>query len=144
MMVTDGLKNIGKIVVVGSVAIGFIDILNGSDTVAASDFSTRNDGLSGDVHPETGIPFEEKTVELPSGELREAAFPVFDSEFSVVLVEELYEASDAKHFGIANDLLYQAILENPTLRTEIGLSAHDINLLEMGKTPEGFVGITGR
>lgn len=135
----DGLRNIGKIVVVGTFAFGFVDLLDGSETVEASDYSIRNGELAGEFHAETGISFEQKTVELPSGETLNAAFPVFDSKFTVVLVEELYESSDAQQFRIANDMLFQAIVDNPSLREEIGLTYHDIDCLEMGRTPEEFV-----
>ncbi|MBS4212735.1 hypothetical protein [Neobacillus rhizophilus] len=43
------------------------------------DLDTRNDHLNGDLHPETGVPFIEKTVELPSGEYVTGTIPVSES-----------------------------------------------------------------
>ena len=72
------------------------------------------------------VPFMEKNVELPNGEVITGSFPVFDSKFSVVLVEEMYLESDHTQFTIANETLYQSIQENPDLAKELGLSQYDV------------------
>lgn len=133
-----GLKNIGKVVAVSALAVGVVDIIDGADIADAEQLDTINNDLNGYEHPETGVPFAEKTVELPNGEAVEGTFPVFDSEFSVVIAEELYLESDDVHFNLANDTLYQAIQEDPNLANELELSNTDIQALANGNTPEGY------
>ncbi|MFB5285320.1 HNH endonuclease [Peribacillus sp. Hz7] len=134
-----GLKNIGKVAAVTTFAVGVIDILDGADSVQAEEIETRNDHLNGGEHVETGVPFMERTVELPNGEVVTGSFPVFESQFSVVLVEEMYLESDYTQFNIANETLYQSIQENPDLAKELGLSQLDVQALANGTTPEGYV-----
>lgn len=133
-----GTKNLGKVVAVSTLAIGLIDIADGVDIVEAEEIDTRNSDLNGFEHPETGVPFVEKTVELPNGEVVEGTFPVFDSAFNVVIAEDIYLESDSVHFQVANETLYQAIQKNPHLAAEIGLSQAEVEVLGNGITPEGY------
>lgn len=133
-----GLKNLGKVVAVSSLAIGVVDVIDGADIVEAEELETRNNHLNGYEHPETGVAFIEKTVELPNGQSIEGTFPVFDSKFNVVISEELYLERDNVHFRIANDILYQAITENPNLVNDLGLSQNDVQALSYGQTPEEY------
>lgn len=152
----NGLKNVGKVVAVSALAIGVLDVIDGADDVSAAEISdnsatalaieegdiqvieTTNDDLAGDVHPETGVPFESKVVALPDGTVVEGVFPVFESDYSAHLAQVDYEASDATQFELANEQLDLAIVENPDLADEIGLTDTDINRLALGETPEGF------
>lgn len=134
----NGLKNLGKVVAVSGLAIGVIDVVDGADTVEAEESETRNDHLSGTEHLETGVPFVEKTIELPNGEVEQGTFPVFDSKFSTIIAEDLYLESDGVHFDLANETLYQGIQENPNLANELGLSQADVQALANGQTPEGY------
>ncbi|WP_342433397.1 HNH endonuclease [Neobacillus sp. FSL H8-0543] len=134
----NGLKNLGKVVAVSSLAIGVVDLLDGADVAEAEEMNTRNVDLSGYDHPVTGVAFVENTVELPNGDLLEGTFPVFDSEFSVVLAEDLYLESDSVQFNVANETLYQAIQESGGLARELGLSQDDVQALLNSRTPEGF------
>ncbi|TXC81894.1 HNH endonuclease [Metabacillus litoralis] len=133
-----GLKNIGKVVAVSGLAIGVVDLVDGADTVTAEELETRNDHLNGFEHPETGVPFVEKTVDLPNGQVVEGTFPVFDETFNVMIAEELYLESDDIHFGVANDTLYQAIVENSNLANELRFTQSDVGALANGQTPEGY------
>lgn len=133
-----GLKNLGKVVAVSSLAIGVLDLVDGADSVKAVEIETRNDQLSGYEHPETGVSFVEKKVNLPNGQVVEGTFPEFDETFNVMIAEELYFESDDIHFKVANDTLYQAISENPNLANELGLSQIDVQVLANGQTPVGF------
>lgn len=133
-----GLKNLGKVVAVSALAVGVVDIIDGADIADAEQLDTINDSLNGYEHPETGVPFVEKTVDLPNGQVVEGTFPVFESDFSVVIAEELYLESDDVHFELANNTLYQAIQEDPSLVRELGLSNADVQVLANGETPEGF------
>lgn len=136
--VLEGLKNIGKVVAVSGLAIGVVDLIDGADIVGAEEIDTINDDLAGTEHAETGVPFEEKTIEITDEDIKEGAFPVFDSDFNVVLAEEMYLESDANQFNVANDTLYQAIQENPSLSSDLGLSQADVQALANGETPEGY------
>ena len=130
-----GLKNLGKVVTVSALAVGVLDLID-SPEVEAMD--TRNDHLAGLDHPETGVSFIEKTVELPDGSLVEGSFPVFDSSFDVLLNENLYLASDDTQFSIANETLGNAIVQNPGIAAEMGLSQTDLQHLAAGNTPDGY------
>lgn len=134
----NGLKNFGKVVAVSGLAIGVVDLVDGADIVEAEEIETRNEHLSGYEHPETGVPFVEKTVNISNGQVVEGTFPVFDDTFNVVIAEELYGETDDVHFETANDTLYQAITENPTLANELGFSQADVQGLANGQTPEGY------
>ncbi|MGM9951048.1 MAG: HNH endonuclease [Lysinibacillus sp.] len=131
----EGLKNLGKVVAVSALAVGVLDLI---DSPEAEAMDTRNDHLAGLEHPETGVPFLEKTVELPDGSLVEGSFPVFESSFDVMLNEELYLASDDTQFSIANETLANAIAQNPGIAAELNLSQADLQSLAAGQTPEGY------
>ncbi|MFC4801213.1 HNH endonuclease [Neobacillus sp. GCM10023253] len=133
-----GVKNIGKVAAISMLAVGVADLIDGADFVDAEDLDTRNDHLNGEFHPETGVPFIEKTVELPSGDYMTGTFPVFESDVEVQLPEELYLQSDNVHFSFANHELYEAIQSDSALAQQIGLDPHDIAQLGQGNTPEGF------
>ncbi|THE11944.1 HNH endonuclease [Bacillus timonensis] len=132
-----GVKNIGKVAVISTLAVGVVDVIDGVDMVDAEEISTRNDALAGSFHPETNIPFMEKTVEVPDGPIT-GTFPVFESVYDVQLQEEMYLQSDSVHFTYANVELYEAIESNSTLAQELGLNSADIEQLAQGNTPEGY------
>jgi hypothetical protein len=134
-----GLKNLGKVAAVTTFAVGVIDIVDGPDVAGAEGIETRNDHLLGMEHAETGVFFEAKAVELPSGEIVEGTFPVFESKFSVVLTEDVYLNSDSFHFSAANETLYESIQQNPQLAPELGLTPEEIEGLSHNITPEGYV-----
>lgn len=133
-----GLKNLGKVVAVSSLAIGVLDLVDGTDAVEADEIETRNDHLNGYEHPDTGVLFVEKTVDLPNGQVIEGTFPVFDEAFNVIIAEDLYYESDDVHFRVANDTLAQAILENPNLANDLGFTQMDLQNLANGQTPDGY------
>lgn len=136
--VINGLKNLGKVVAVSGLAIGVVDLIDGADIVEAEEIETRNDYLSGYEHPETGVHFVEKTIDLPNGHIVEGTFPIFDETFNVMIAEELYIETVDVHFEVANETLYQAITENPNFANEIGFSQTDVQGLANGQTPEGY------
>ncbi|MGG3907157.1 HNH endonuclease [Geobacillus stearothermophilus] len=59
-------------------------------------------------------------------------------KFNVIIAEDLYLESDKVHFKLANDTLYQAIQENPSLAHQLELSQTDVQALANGQTPEGY------
>jgi hypothetical protein len=133
-----GIGNLGKVVVVTTVAVGVLDIVEGPDMGNAETIETRNDSLNGIEHSETGVPFVERTIELPNGDLNTGIFPIFDSKFSVIITEDSYLASDYNHFQIANETLLESIKQSPIVGNEIGLSQFDVQNLSSGMTPEGY------
>ncbi|WP_062109071.1 HNH endonuclease [Bacillus niameyensis] len=135
---TEGLKNVGKVVAVSSIAIGILDLLDGADGVSAEEIDTRNAELNGLTHPDTGVEFIEKTVTLPDSSLVEGTFPVFDSGFEVTLPQDDYIATDSVHFTYANHALFDQIQETPRLAGELGLTEGEVQALQTGQTPEGY------
>lgn len=135
----NGLKNLGKVAAVTTFAVGVIDIVDGADLAGAEGIETRNDHLMGMEHAETGVPFEAKAIDLPTREVVEGTFPVFESDFSVVLTEDVYLNSDSFHFSVANETLYESIQQNPGLAVELGLTPEEIEGLSHNITPEGYV-----
>lgn len=137
--IAEGLKNLGKIAAVTTFAVGVIDVIDGADIVGAEGIETRNDHLLGIEHPDTGVPFETKTIELPNGDMVGGTFPIFESQFSVVLAEEVYLESDDIHFRIANETLYQSLEQDPSVTVHLGLTQTEGEALSQHETPEGYV-----
>ncbi|WP_067729138.1 HNH endonuclease [Oceanobacillus damuensis] len=81
----------------------------------------------------------EKEVVLPDGDIVEGTFPAFESDFQVTISEDLYLQSDSVHFSYANTALYDQIAADPQLAGELGLSPAEVQALENGDTPEGYV-----
>jgi hypothetical protein len=159
--VKKGATSLVKTVAIGALAVGVVDLVDGVDGVVSAEApadtpidhtdsttivdneSSRvegniNEHLAGSEHPETGVPFVEKTVFLPDGESVTGVFPVFESEFDVTLDDSLYLQSDYIQFSYANIELYEAIEADPTIADELRLSMNDIQGLANGDTPEGY------
>jgi vacuolar-type H+-ATPase subunit D/Vma8 len=98
---------------------------------------TRNEDLEGKTHPETGVPFEKKTVENESGESVEVVVPIFDSTFDAQLPKELYEASDKKQFDECNSQLKEAVSKDTELREKF--TKEQLEQIEESDTPDGYV-----
>jgi len=162
-----GASSLVKTVAVGTIAVGVVDVIDGADGggVAQAEsvdtpntptptseaapavngveegpltIETTNDHLAGTFHPETNVPFEINTVQLPSGQEVTGVYPVFDVEHEVHMEKSLYLQSDYVHFTYANAELYDAIQVNPQLADDLGLSEQDIQALSNGDTPQGF------
>lgn len=134
-----GLKGVGKVLIVGTVAITVFDLVEGDDVAAAQDgdfLSTHNEHLDGQLHPETGVLYEGQSVEMPNGKEAVGVFPVFDAAADVQLPAELYENSDANHFLYANQSLSDAIAQDPSLGHQF--TAQHLNQINMGITPDGY------
>jgi hypothetical protein len=131
--VKKGASSLVKTVAIGALAVGVVDLVDGADVAEAettapidspdsvgTDVSngetvieTTNDHLVGSVHPETNVPFNENTVELPDGTKITGVFPSFEAEYEVQLDETLYLQTDYVHFSYANQELYDAIQAEP-------------------------------
>lgn len=133
----EGLKNIGKVAAVATLAIGTFEILT-SDVAEASLLETRNDHLVDAVHPETNIPYVEKTIEIDE-EIKTVVVPEFAIKFQITLGEQHYLASDSTQFSMANKLLYEAIQQNPGFETQLGLTESEVENLQFGMTPAQYI-----
>lgn len=143
-----GAKGLGKAAIVGTIAIGIADGLDiiGDDGIEAhaatetteADYviETRNDDLAGDVHPETGIPFETETVTLPNGDVVEGVFPQFDSVYNYQMDSSLYLESDDEQFTNANMALSEQILSDANLADQF--TNEQIQQIMTGETPDGY------
>ncbi|MDO7486513.1 HNH endonuclease [Peribacillus frigoritolerans] len=120
--------------------VDFIDGVDGADTAEAADttdtninnleesvrIETANDHLVGSEHPETGVPFTERTVELPNGQDITGVFPSFNDEYEVNIDESLYLQTDYVQFSYANQELYDHIQAEPELAEVLGLSSQEV------------------
>ncbi|MFF2499534.1 HNH endonuclease [Peribacillus sp. NPDC058075] len=155
--VKKGATSLVKTVAIGALAVGvvdFIDGVDGADTAEAADtthtnlnnldveesvrIETTNDHLVGSEHPETGVPFTERTVELPNGQDITGVFPSFNDEYEVNIDESLYLQTDYVQFSYANQELYDHIQAEPELADVLGLSSQEVAGLSHGDTPDGF------
>lgn len=76
--------------------------------------SCIREDLEGKTHPETGVPYERKTV-VVDGEKVEGVFPQFESKYDTKLPENLYKESDSKQFEYCSQQLKEAIQKDPKL-----------------------------
>lgn len=97
---------------------------------------TRNEGLAGESHPETNVPFQEKTVQTAEGTFT-GVFPDFPVEYEMQLDESLYLESDKKQFKAATQSLKEEINNNPDLKANF--NDRQIEQINNGKVPEGYV-----
>lgn len=133
----DGLKNLGKVGAVGALGVGLIDMV-AVDSVEAMALDTRNMTLDGELHEVTGVPFESKVVEDGAGGMYEGVFPVFDAAYEMELPEDILQANDVMHIGVANLALYEEISMNPQLADDLGFTAEEIENLKDPVTPTGY------
>lgn len=96
----------------------------------------RNEGLAGDCHPITGVPFERKVIEI-DGEKVEGVFPQFESQYTVDLPENLYQATNKEQFDYANQKLKEAVEKNPELAERF--DADQLEQIRNGDRPDGYV-----
>jgi hypothetical protein len=100
------------------------------------DQRTVNDKLEGKKHPETGVPFEKKTVKDADGNDFEGVFPQFDSQFDAQLSPEQYGDSDKKQFAECNKQLKEAIEKDPELAKKF--TPEQLEQIKNGETPDGY------
>ena len=102
---------------------------------------TRNESLENDRHPITGVKFVRKVVERTDGSKVEGVFPVFDSEFTAQLPDDLLTETDKKQFCECNKQLLDAIEKDPELKEKF--TPEQIEQIkdgvEDGTAPDGYV-----
>ena len=95
----------------------------------------RNGDLAGSTHPETGVPFEKKVIEV-DGEQIEVVVPQFDSVFDAQLPDDLCDASDKKQESECNKQLKDAIDNNPDQKSMF--TDEQLEQIMNGDTPDGY------
>lgn len=101
----------------------------------------RNESLAGDVHPMSGVPFEQRTIHLEDGRVIEGVFPKFDSAFDAKIPKELFEASNASQFKECSRQFMKMLEENPERKAKY--TAEFLEQLadgcNTGVAPDGYV-----
>ena len=95
----------------------------------------RNENLEGQEHPETGVPFERKQVEV-DGKQYEVVVPEFESFYDAQLPENMYEATDREQFEECNSQLKNEVATNKDLREQF--DDEQLEQIENGDTPDGY------
>ncbi|MDD2229523.1 MAG: HNH endonuclease [Candidatus Cloacimonetes bacterium] len=103
--------------------------------VSLESLKTINEDLREQAHPETGVPFIEKEIEI-DGIILEGVFPEFESKYDAILNEDQYKETDAKQFDEANKQLSDAISKDPDLKSSF--TNEQIEQIKNGDTPEGY------
>ena len=97
---------------------------------------TINDDLSGQKHPETGVPYEGKEVVNDKGEKVVGVFPQFESKFDAQLPEGMEKSSDKTQFYECNRQLKEKCDNDPSFKAQFNeRQQNDIN---EGRTPYGY------
>lgn len=96
----------------------------------------RNEDLAGKKHPETKVPFEEKTVTDENGNEVTGVFPEFDSTYDAQLPKNLEQASDKEQFKECNKQLKEAVENDPELAKQF--DEEQLEQIENGDTPDGY------
>lgn len=78
---------------------------------------TRNEGFEGKKHPDTGVEYERKRIDL-GGMVVEGVFPKFESVFSCILDPENIQASDREQFKDCMIKLREAVDNDPELASK--------------------------
>lgn len=110
--------------------------IEGVSDVKCRSIICRNESLEGDCHPITGVPFERVQIDI-NGEIVEGVFPQFESQYTVELPEELYEASNKEQFNYANDKLSEAVKNNLELKENF--NSEQLEQTNNGDRPDGYV-----
>ena len=97
---------------------------------------TRNQSLEGDVHPITGVSFEEKTVIDAEGNEATGVFPKFESDFDAQLPKDMLKASDKEQFSECNKQLSEAASKDPEIAKKF--SEEQLEQIKNGDTPDGY------
>ncbi|WP_050179702.1 HNH endonuclease [Domibacillus robiginosus] len=102
-----------------------------------TEIQTRRSDLEGKEHPETGVRYERKEVDLGNGEVVDGVFPEFESTFDAKLDELQYLDSDGRQFREATNQLKEAIDANPELAEKF--TPEQLEQISRGRTPDGYV-----
>lgn len=95
----------------------------------------RNENLEGHKHPETGILFERRQVEV-NGKQYEVVTPEFESSYDAQLPENMYTVTDREQFKECNFQLRKEVAINRDLREQF--DDEQLEQIEDGETPDGY------
>lgn len=95
----------------------------------------RNEDLEGKEHPETGVPFEKRQVEV-DGKQYEVVAPRFESTYDAQLPEDKLKSTDREQFKECNSQLKEAVANDPELREKF--DEEQLEQIENGDTPDGY------
>jgi hypothetical protein len=110
---------------------------NSSHDFSDSDYmETRNEDLIGQIHPETGVPFVEHEVPLPSGETVIGVFPDFDEAYATSIPDWMYQYSDSQQFHYANMQLSYVVETDAALADTF--TDAQLQQIANGQTPDGY------
>lgn len=104
-----------------------------SDTIHVN--CTRED-LAGKEHPETGIPYETKVVEV-NGKQLEVTVPKFESSYDFKLESDQLQLDRQKHNDICAAKLKAQCEANPDWASET-FNQKQLDQIKSGKNPEGY------
>lgn len=96
---------------------------------------TRED-LAGKEHPETGVPYETKVIEL-NGKQLEVTVPKFESNFDTKLEEDQLKFSRARHETICNKQLKERCESDPEW-AKSQFNEKQLDQIRSGDTPDNF------
>lgn len=94
-----------------------------------------NDEYARHEHPETGIFYIEKVVEVDGVKIQ-VVVPEFPSTIDIMLPEELKMATESEQFNYLNEQLKEEIKYNPELKAQF--TEQQIEMIEKGMKPKGF------
>lgn len=107
-----------------------------TDTADVIHVICKRDDLAGMEHPETGVPYETKIVEV-NGQKLEVTVPQFESNFDMKLDSDQLLLSRQKHEVICNAKLKECCEENPDWAKET-FSQKQLEQIKNGVTPENY------
>ena len=96
---------------------------------------TINENLAGEKHPDTGVEYERKVIDL-DGRKIEGVFPKFESNFTTILPPDKFQASDKIQFSYCIEQLKKEIEKNPRIKSKF--SERQLEQIKDGKMPSGF------
>lgn len=101
------------------------------------EIKTINSDLVGKEHPETGVKFVEKTVELSDGTKIKGIFPEFPHKFEYKMNECEYKLSDREQVNICNKAIKEKIENDPEFAKQF--TKEQIEEIKEGYTPDGYI-----
>ena len=94
-----------------------------------------NEKLEGSEHPETGVPFKKRQVEV-EGKDYEVVMPRFESKYDAQLPEDMFKASDYKQFKECDAQLKHEVENNDELKAQF--DKEQLEQIYDGETPDGY------
>lgn len=105
------------------------------DDVSTERIKCRNEELEGTEHPDTGVPFEKRQVEV-DGKNFEVVVPKFESKYDAQLPEDKYKVTDREQFKECNSQLKEEVANNKELREQF--DEEQLEQINDDETPDGY------